>query len=105
VGRLLARLEAAGIQGSVSVLSSEASPVAAPVKENTLAESWDQALATLPADWSDLVGEIELISSDYLDVAALQLAPLNPPLTPPGSVLRFSSAAKFGYGASAGRAT
>lgn len=102
VGRLLARLDEAGIVGSLAVLSSEAAPVARPAQETTLAESWDAALATLPADWSDLVGEIDLISSDYLDQAALQLAPINPRLTPPGTVLRFRCASKFGYGASVG---
>jgi hypothetical protein len=102
VGRLLARLEAEGIGGSVTVLSSEVAVAVALVEETTLAESWDLALATLPSDWSDLVGEIDLISSDYLDRAALQLAPINPRLTPPGTVLRFRCAAKFGYGATPG---
>ena len=73
-----------------------------PVEAGTLAESWDAALATIPSDWSDLVGEIDLISSDYLDQAALQLAPINPRLTPPGTVLRFRCASKFGYGATPG---
>ena len=102
VGRLLARLEGAGVGGTLTVVSSDATPVTAVVAELTLVESWDAALATLPADWSDIVGEIDLISSDYLDLAALQLAPINPRLTPPGIVLRFRCAAKFGYGASAG---
>jgi hypothetical protein len=102
VKRLLGRLEAAGIGGTLTVLSSEVAPITAPAEQKTLAESWDAALATLPADWSDLVGEIELISSDYLEQAALQLAPINPRLVPPGSVLRFRCAARFGYGASPG---
>src|SRR5205814_1128973 len=84
------------------LVSSEAAPVSAPTPEPTLVESWHTALATLPADWSDLLGEIELISSDYLEVAALQLAPTNPRLTGPGTVLRFRCAARFGYGASPG---
>ena len=41
-----------------------------------------EALATLPADWSDLYCELELTSSDYLDGAALLLAPLNPAAGP-----------------------
>ena len=102
VERLLARLETEGIDGSVKVFSSEKAPVAAPVEEETLSESWDAALATIPSDWSDLVGEIDLISSDYLEQAALQLAPINPRLTPPGTVLRFRCASKFGYGATPG---
>jgi hypothetical protein len=102
VARLLARLEAEGIGGSLSVFSSEAATAAVPVEAETLSESWDAALANIPSDWSDLVGEIDLVSSDYLDQAALQLAPINPRLTPPGTVLRFRCASKFGYGATPG---
>ena len=102
IRRLLGRLDDAGIGGSLAVIGSEAAAVEAQATEPTLAESWDAALATLPSDWSDLVGEIDLISSDYLDQAALALAPINPRLTPPGTVLRFRSAATIGYGASPG---
>ena len=102
IRRLLGRLDDAGIDGTLRVLTSEAEPVAAAAHETTLAESWEAALETLPADWSDLFGEIELISSDYLDAAALQLAPINPRRVLPGSVYRFRCAAKFGYGASPG---
>jgi hypothetical protein len=102
VERLLGRLDAASIGGSVTVISSEVIPTVAAPEEPTLVESWDAALATLPSDWSDVVGEIELISSDYLNIAALQLAPINPRLTPPGTVLRFRCAATIGYGAAPG---
>jgi hypothetical protein len=103
VSRLLTRLGEAGIDGTVTVISSEDVPISVPSDgEPTLVESWDAALATLPSDWSDLVGEVDLISSDYLDQAALQLAPINPRLVPPGTVLRFRCASAFGYGASAG---
>jgi hypothetical protein len=100
--RVLARLDDEGIEGSLRVVSSEAAPVVTRAEEPTLAAGWSAALETLPADWSDLYGEIDLISSDYVDVAALQLAPINPRITPPGSVFRFRCAAKFGYGASPG---
>jgi hypothetical protein len=103
VRRLLGRLDDAGIGGTLRAISSEAAAAVAPAAgESTLAESWDAAVATLPTDWSDLFGEIELISSDYLDVAALQLAPINPRRVLPGSVYRFRCASRFGYGASAG---
>ena len=102
VKRLFGRLDAAGIGGTVAVLSSEAATVTQPAEQKTLAESWDEALATLPADWSDLVGEIELISSDYLEQAALALAPINPRRVPETVELRFRCAARFGYGASPG---
>jgi hypothetical protein len=47
-------------------------------------------------------GEVALISSDYLDQAALLLAPVNPRREPTGTVLRFRCAARFGYGAAPG---
>jgi hypothetical protein len=74
----------------------------------------------LPDDWSDLYAEVELYSSDYLDRAALLLAPLNParwkadaragPARPESGFAsgalgdelgyRFRVARRFGYGAS-----
>jgi hypothetical protein len=102
VKRLLGRLDDAGIGGTLTVLASEVNPITPRAELTTLAESWDAALATLPADWSDLVGEIELISSDYLEKAALQLAPINPRLVAQSLQLRFRCAARFGYGASPG---
>jgi hypothetical protein len=72
------------------------------VPETTLAEAWAAELAKLPSDWSDVYGEVELISSDYLEAAALQLVPINPRLQGPGTTFRFRCAARFGYGASPG---
>ena len=66
-----------------------------------LGEQWQQALASLPADWSDLYAEIELDSSDYLERGALLLAPVNPARVKGGSGYRFRVARRFGYGASA----
>jgi len=69
----------------------------------SLASDWDAALATLPADWSDLLCEIELTSSDHIERAALLMAPLNPIQaagTRPG--FRFRCAHTFGYGAAPG---
>jgi hypothetical protein len=52
---------------------------------------------------SDLYAELELASSDYLERAALLLAPANPARWKAGSrpVYRFRIASRFGYGASA----
>jgi hypothetical protein len=102
VERLLVRLDEEGISGTLRVVGAEVAPVAAPTAETTLADSWAAEVARLPADWSDVYGEIDLISSDYLDAAALALAPINPRREDPGTVLRFRCARRFGYGASPG---
>jgi hypothetical protein len=103
--RLLRRLDDEGVRGSLAATGSEeaaAAPAPAQPAELPLAEAWAAELAKLPADWSDVFGEIVLLSSDYRDQAALQLAPVNPRLTPPGTVFSFRCAARFGYGASPG---
>jgi len=102
IKRLLARLDEAGIEGTLTVLSAQSAPERVETEHPMLAQQWDEALAKLPADWSDLVGEIDLASSDYLEIAALQLAPINPRRLPDSLTLRFRCAAKFGYGASPG---
>ena len=102
IRRLVAGLDRARIEGELSLVSAESAPGRAEAEQKSLAESWDDALGTVPADWSDLVGEIDLISSDYLDLGALQLAPINPRRLPGTLTLRFRCAAKFGYGASPG---
>jgi hypothetical protein len=101
--RGLARLEARRLRGTLSLLSSEQAPSPGVAAEPpSLAGSWRAELATVPADWSDLLGEIELDSSDYLDRAAVNLAPLNPRRSGEMTALRFRSARRFGYGASPG---
>jgi hypothetical protein len=103
VRRALKRLDAERIHGVLDVVRHEESPVpAAPAPPAHLPGSWDAALASLPADWSDLLGEIELASSDYVDRAALHLAPLNPRRVGTSLRMQFRSARRFGYGASAG---
>jgi len=65
-----------------------------------LAEQWQEALAALPPDWSDVYAEVELDSSDYLERGALLLAPVNPARVPGRLAYRFRIARRFGYGAS-----
>ena len=72
---------------------------AAPAAEH-LPEGWAAALATLPADWSDLLAEVELASSGYLERAALFLSPINPRRDGTRFALRFRCARRAGYGAS-----
>jgi hypothetical protein len=99
--RTLLRLDRQGIAGTLeldAVTEVEAPPTQPTA---TLAEQWDAALATLPPDWSDMLAELVLRSSDHLERAALLTAPMNP--TRPGErlALQFRAARRFGYGVSA----
>ena len=99
IRRMLHRLDEEGIQGELELLAS-GEPVSVPETHRaTLAASWDAAVEALPSDWSDLQAELELRSSDYLERAALRLAPVNPTHTG-GLTLRFRVARRFGYGGS-----
>ncbi len=66
-----------------------------------LAESWQRALAELPSDWSELVGEIELLSSDYIERASVLCIQMNPRREENRTALRFRAARTTGYGVSA----
>jgi hypothetical protein len=68
----------------------------------SLAASWDAELARLPAGWRDILGELELDSTDYLARAALLGAPLNPTRNPDAIALRFRASSTGGYGTAAG---
>ena len=101
VAKLLAKLDAEGIRGTLRLVQSvEAAPREEPAPREQLADAWSSAVATLPADWSDLQCELELFSSDHLDGGALLTAPLNPTRDPGKRAFRFRVAHSFGYGAS-----
>jgi len=100
IRRLLRRLDQERIRGELSVDGVDTSAPEAPAEPATLAESWDESVATLPEDWSDVYGEVELDSSDYMERGALLLAPLNPLRAEGRSALRFRTARLHGYGAS-----
>ena len=103
LGRALARLDDEHIGGKLRILSGARAPTEAPAAaERTLAEGWDAEVATLPSDWSDVYGEVELTSSDHLDPAALAMAPLNPSRFGVTPGFRFRCARRSGYGASPG---
>lgn len=81
------------------VSSSAAEPVApAGAEAPPLAEQLEAELARLPADWSDLLAEIELDSSDYLDRGALLCAPVNPSRDGDRLAFLFRCARRAGYG-------
>ena len=103
VARALARLDAEEIAGELGLLGTRAAPALDVAQTGrSLAESWDDVLAELPPDWSDLYGELELTSTDHLDPAALALAPVNPARYGERPGFRFRCARRFGYGASPG---
>jgi hypothetical protein len=101
----LARLDRKRIWGTLRLLdvASAAAPVAAPSaapRARSLAEAWDDALRDLPPDWSDLLCELELDSSDHVPRAALLGAPMNPTRIPDQIALQFRVSGKQGYGVS-----
>jgi hypothetical protein len=99
VERLLARLDEERIRGTLELVGAgEAAPE--PVTHRpTLAGAWDVSIAALPPDWSDLYAEVELVSTDWLDRAALLMAPINPARYGEAPGFRFRVARRFGYGA------
>jgi hypothetical protein len=98
---LLVRLDRERIEGELEAVGIGEEPVLPPPPRRTFAEAWDAELAALPDDWTDLYAEVELYSSDYLERAALLLAPLNPARYGGKPGFRFRVARRFGYGAAA----
>ena len=96
----LGKLDGERISGTLTLVGSVESEEVAAAPNVGLAEAWAGAVAELPPDWSDLYCELELDSSDYLQRAALLVAPLNPARVPGRSAFRFRVAQSFGYGAS-----
>ncbi len=103
---LFARLDEARVWTTLRLISvldpapaagvAGAEPEAA---EESLTESWDRLVASLPPDWSDLHAELAFGSTDYLDRGALLCAPLNPTRTA-GTTFAFRAARVAGYGCS-----
>lgn len=103
---LLRRLDRKRIWGTLSLVDlrvlepvGEVVEPERPRSRRPLTEAWDALVATLPPDWSDLLCELELDSSDYLGRAALLGAPLNPTRDRGRIVLRFRASETKGYGA------
>jgi len=101
----LSRLDRKRVWGTLALIDTAASDAPAaittvPAAAQGLADSWDEAISSLPPDWSDLLCELELESSDHLPRAALLGAPLNPTRVPDENSLRFRASGKQGYGVS-----
>jgi hypothetical protein len=102
IRRLLERIDTEGIKGELDLVGSDEAPATKEVVLAKLVDAWDTAVAGLPADWTDLYVEVELESSDWLERAALLMAPVNPARYGEEPGFRFRVASTFGYGASAG---
>jgi len=100
VRRLLARLDAERIHGTLDAVAVDETAAAAAASDASLARPWEHLVGELPDDWSDLYAEVELRSSDHLEQAALLLAPVNPSRVRDRTAFRFRVARRFGYGAS-----
>jgi hypothetical protein len=99
---MMRRLDEEGIVGTLELVATDEAQPEAVRASASLATDWDAALAVLPADWSDLLCEIELTSSDHIERAALLMAPLNPIQGTPRPGFQFRCAHTFGYGAAPG---
>ena len=98
IARLLRRLDDARIGGTLTALGSEKAAARAERAITSLVESWDAALAGVPADWSDLVAELRLLSSDYIERAAVLCIQINPRRDGDRTAFRFRAARRAGYG-------
>ena len=101
----LARLDRKRVWGTLAVIDVTERDAPAAIRTMPgpalgLADSWDEALLSLPPDWSDLLCELELDSSDHVPRAALLGAPMNPTRVPDANGLRFRASGKQGYGVS-----
>ncbi len=98
--RLLTRLDDESIAGTLKLEGvQQALPEELRTKEKLRAQ-WELRLSAAPPDWSDIYAQVRLDSTDYLERAALLLAPLNPARFGGPAALRFRSAHHFGYGVS-----
>lgn len=95
LARLLRRVKA----GTLTLSGSQAAAEAPATNEiPPLTTSWDRALAGLPADWSDLYLELELLSTDYIEPASVLCIQCNPRRDGTRAALRFRCAREKGYG-------
>ena len=105
IRRLLLRLDAEGITGDLEPARVDEAMSEQPRERISLRGAWEAKLASLSPDWSDLYAEVRVHSTDYLERAALLLAPTNPARYGGTTGLRFRCARHFGYGVSPEMAT
>jgi hypothetical protein len=100
IARLLKRLDDERIAGTLSVASSTKAPARAERAVKPLAQGWQELLADLPADWSDLLVEIRFDSTDYIEPGAVLCIQMNPRRVGETADMRFRCARRAGYGVS-----
>lgn len=100
LARLLRRVDDANVVGTLALAGSQRAPERAQATTTSLSAAWDAALAGLPPDWSDLYGEIELHSTDFVERAAVLCIQMNPRREGTRAALRFRCARRAGYGVS-----
>jgi hypothetical protein len=98
IARLLRRLDDERIGGTLTALGSEKAVARIEREVTPLVDSWDGMLAELPADWSDLVAELRLLSTDYVEHAAVLCIQMNPRRVGDSATFRFRAAHHAGYG-------
>jgi hypothetical protein len=101
--RLFARLDAERVWCMLAAGAlREAEPTAVEPETETkgVAAAWDEALAELPPDWSDLLCTLTITSSTLLPRAALLCAPVNPTRDRGRVGFTFRCARRDGYGVS-----
>jgi len=97
--RLLARVDHERVMGTLSLVGAATAKPQQEREVTSLVESWDAAVASLPADWSDLFCELQLLSTDYIERASLLCVPMNLRRDGTRAALHFRVASHFGYGA------
>jgi hypothetical protein len=107
VRNVLGRLDARRVWGTLALLNATREEAAAPTgrasaETRWLAAAWEDVQAELPPDWSNILCQLDLDSSDHVPRAALLGAPLNPARVPGTIAIRFRASGRSGYGASPG---
>jgi len=99
--RLFARLDEERIWSTLARgdIREASTPTSSETPGQSVAQSWDDALATLPPDWSELLCRLEVSGSALLPRAALLCAPINPTRDRDGVGFLFR-AGRVGYGVS-----
>jgi hypothetical protein len=97
--RLLERLDREGVAARLALASAAEAPAGDESRApGPAAAQWDGLLSSLPPDWSHLLAQIDLDSSDYVERAALLMSQANPRLAEGRWSFYFRCARRYGYG-------